>query len=200
MVLFPAFLKIRGRRCIVVGGGPVAEEKVRGILRGDAEVSVVAPAATAHIRAWARARRLKWIPREFRAADLRGAFLVVAATSSPALDARIYAEAKRRGVLCNVVDDPERCDFYYGSVVRRGSLQIAISTGGHSPALAQRLRKRLEKEFGSEYREWLEEIGSIRKQLFKKRISPQRRKALLHQLASEKSFEDFLERRKGNRK
>lgn len=200
MLLFPAFLKIAGRRCVVVGAGRVAEEKVRGLLRVDAKVSVVAPVATPQIRAWVHTRKIRWISRRFRRADLSGAFLVVAATSSPALHARIYAEAKRQGVLCNVVDDPEHCDFYYGSVVRRGSLQIAISTGGHSPALAQRLRKRLEKEFGSEYEEWLEEIGSIRKQLFANHISPQRRKVLLHQLASEKSFEDFLQRQKRKRK
>jgi precorrin-2 dehydrogenase/sirohydrochlorin ferrochelatase len=200
MLLFPAFLKIAGRRCLVVGGGPIAEEKVRGILRADAEVSVVAPVATPQIRAWARARKISWIPRVFRPADLRGAFLVVAATSSPALHARIHAQAHRQGVLCNAVDDPEHCDFYYGSIVRRGSLQIVISTGGQSPALAQRLRKQLAKEFGSEYEEWLEEIGSIRKELFAAQISPPRRKALLHQLASEKSFEDFLERWKRKRK
>jgi len=196
MLLFPAFLKLAGRRCLVVGAGRIAGDKIQGLLRSEAEVRVVAPAAIPRIRAWARARKIRWNARRFRAADLQDTFLVVAATSSPALDAQIYDQARRRGVLCNVVDDPEHCDFYYGSVVRRGPLQIAISTGGHSPALAQRLRKRLEKEFGAEYEEWLEAIGEIRKVLFAKAISPKRRKALLHSLASESSFKSFLERRK----
>jgi precorrin-2 dehydrogenase/sirohydrochlorin ferrochelatase len=200
MLLFPAFLKLAGRRCLVVGGGRVAEEKIQGLLRAEAQVLVVAPSATGRIRTWADAAKISWIPREFRPADLRGAFLLVAATSSPGLHARIYAQAKRLGVLCNVVDDPEHSDFYYGSVVRRGSLQIAISTGGHSPALARRLRRQLEGEFGTAYEEWLEEIGAIRKQLLAKRLSPRLRKALLHQLASDESFQRFLERRKSGKK
>jgi siroheme synthase-like protein len=121
---------------------------------------------------------------------------VVAATSSPDLHAKIYRQAQRRGVLCNAVDDPEHCDFYYGSVVRRGALQIAISTAGLSPALAQRLRKKLEKEFGAEYEEWLKELGKIRERLFAKKITAERRRALLHELASEASFEEFLRRKK----
>ena len=196
MILFPAFLKLSGRRCLVVGAGPIAQEKIEGLLRADAAVCVVAPQATRKIQSWARAGKLRWDARKFRSSDLSGAFLVVAATSSPALHAEIFKQARRRGVLCNVVDDPEHCDFYYGSVVRRGSLQIAISTGGHSPALAQRLRKRLEHEFGAEYEHWLEEIGAARKRLFAKSIPPDRRKTLLHRLASEISFDEFLRRRK----
>ncbi len=200
MLLFPAFLKLAGRRCLVVGAGRIAEEKIQGLLRAEAQVRVVSPNATPRVRAWARAAKIRWDARAFRPADLRDIFLVVAATSSPQLHAQIYEQAKRRRVLCNVVDDPEHCDFYYGSVVRRGLLQIVISTGGHSPALAQRLRKRLEKEFGTEYEGWLEEIGKRRKQLFAKGLSPSRRKALLHRLASPESFEKFLKRRKHRRK
>jgi precorrin-2 dehydrogenase/sirohydrochlorin ferrochelatase len=200
MLLFPAFLKLVDRRCLVVGGGRVAEEKTQGLLRAGAQVRVIAPEATRRIRAWAREGKICWDARAFRTADLNGMFLVVAATSSPTLHGQIHAQSKRRGVLCNVVDDPEHCDFYYGSVVRRGELQIAISTGGHSPALAQRLRKRLQRQFGAEYKEWLEELGAIRKRLFARRVSPARRKALLHQLASDESFDEFLRRSKPKRK
>jgi len=199
MILFPAFLKLAGRRCLVVGAGRVAQEKIEGLLRADADIRVVAPQATRRIQSWAHAGKIRWDARQFRRSDLSRAFLVVAATSSPSLHADIYKQAQRHGVLCNVVDDPEHCDFYYGSVVRRGSLQIAISTGGHSPALAQRLRKRLESEFSAEYAAWLEEIGAARKRLFAKSIPPKRRKALLHRLAGEFSFDDFL-RRKRKRK
>lgn len=200
MPLFPAFLKIAGRRCLVVGAGRVAEDKIESLLNAGANVVVVAPDATAKIAAWANSGEIRWRSRLYRASDLRGAFLVIAATSSPKLHAAVYKEARRRGILCNVVDDPEHCDFYYGSVVRRGSLQIAISTEGHSPALAQRLRKKLEQEFDSQYEQWLEEIGAVRKRLFAKSISAVRRKELLHRLASEFSFEDFLRRAKRKKK
>lgn len=196
MDLFPAFLKLAGRRCLVVGAGPVAEEKIEGLLRAEANVRVVAPAATERIRELAHRKQIRWDGRAFRASDLSGAFLVVAATSSPALHAKIYRQARRQHVLCNVVDDPERCDFYYGAVARRGALQIAVSTAGLSPALAQRLRKKFEKEFGAEYEEWLEELGKIRERLFGKKLTKERRKALLHKLASNASFEEFLRRKK----
>src|SRR6202167_515921 len=198
MPLFPAFLKLTGRRCLVIGAGPVAQEKIEGLVRAGAIVSVVAPRATDSVRAWARAKKIHWEPRALRAADFQGIFLVVASTSSPALHEKIYRQARRRGVLCNVVDDPAHCDFYYGAVVRRGDLQIAISTGGHSPALAQRLRKKMEREIGAEYEQWLAQLGVARKRLFAKSLSPARRKALLHSLASEISFEKFL--RKAQRK
>lgn len=200
MPLFPAFLKLDGRRCLVVGAGPIAQGKIESLLRAGAKVRVVAPQATDQIRKWARAKKIRWVERKFRPADFAGVFLVVAATSSPSLHAKIYRLARRRAVLCNVVDDPTHCDFYYGSVVRRGELQIAISTGGHSPALAQRLRKKLEKEIGVEYERWVTSLGAARKRLFAKPISPARRKAMLHALASEISFDKFLRSRRASGK
>lgn len=191
MSLFPAFLKVAGRRCLVVGAGAVGEEKMEGLLRAGAEVRVVATYATRRVRAWAREGKIRWEARKFRAADLRGAFLVVAATSSAKLHEQIYKQAQQRGVLCNVVDDPPHCDFYYGSVVRRGALQIAISTAGLSPALAQRLRKELSKQFGADYEAWLRCLGAEREKLMQQKISPQRRKKILHRLASREAFEKF---------
>ena len=98
---------------------------------------------------------------------------------------------RSRSLLCNIVDDPPHCDFYYGSVVRRGALQIAISTAGLSPALAQRLRKELSRQFGAEYEEWVRFLGVEREKLMQQKISPQRRKQLLHRLASRAAFEKF---------
>jgi precorrin-2 dehydrogenase / sirohydrochlorin ferrochelatase len=196
MTLFPAFVKLAGRRCLVVGAGAVGEEKIGGLLRANADVVVVAPRATPRVRAWAREGKIRWKRRKFRPGDLAGVFLVVAATSSPRLHARIYRDARRRAVLCNAADDPPNCDFYYGAVVQRGSLQIAISTGGHSPALAQRLKRLLEREFRAEYGLWLEELGEEREKLFAKPMDPARRRRLLHRLASQRSFERFLRRRK----
>jgi len=200
MSLFPAFLKLAGRRCLVIGAGAVGEEKIEGLLCAGADVDVVAPRATRRVRAWARDGKLRWKPTKFRPSDLQGTFLVVAATNSPELHEKIYREARRRGVLTNAVDDPPNCDFYYGAVVRRGNLQIAISTGGHSPALAQRLRKHLERQFRAEYGLWLEELGKEREKLFAKPMDPARRRRMLHRLASQRSFDEFLRRRKPKRK
>ena len=102
----------------------------------------------------------------------------------------IFNEARQRNILCNVVDDPEYCDFYYPAVVRRGDLQLAISTNGQSPALAQRIRRELEVQFGPEYGEWLEQLGKIRQQLFASRMNPEERRRLLHELASREAFEE----------
>jgi len=118
-------------------------------------------------------------------------FIVVAATSSTELHKQIFREATRRGVLCNVVDVPELCDFYYPAVVQRGGLQIAVSTSGQSPALAQRLRIELEEQFGPEYEAWLEYLGEARDKLQSREMDPEERKRLLHKLASREALEAF---------
>lgn len=189
MTLFPMFLKLAGRECLVIGAGRIGEPKIESLLQADAKVSVVAPCATTKVRVQALAGLISWEPRKFTPADLDGAFLVVAATNSPRVNARIYCEAQRRNILCNVVDDPPHCDFYYPAIVRRGQLQIAISTGGQSPSLAQRLRQELEQQFGPEYEGWVEQLGEARRKLLTKRISTRRRKELLHQLASREPFD-----------
>lgn len=190
------FLKLTRRPCLVVGAGAVGEAKIRSLLAAGARVRVVAPRAIRAVRAWARAGRVRWEARGFKPSDLDGAFLVVAATSSTRLHERILRQARRRGVLCNVVDDPARCDFYYPAVVRRGRLQIAISTGGRSPALAQRLRKELERQFGPEYETWVEQLGQARRRLLARAIGPALRRRLLHRLASRQALEAFVRRRR----
>jgi len=192
--LFPLFLKLSARSCLVVGAGAVAESKIASLLEASARVRVVAPEATPQVRSWAQSNTVEWRQRAFEPGDLDGMFLVVAATSSVELHERIFAEATRRGVLCNIVDVPTLCDFYYPSVVQRGPLQIAISTSGLSPALAQRLRKQLEEQFGPEYEEWLMQLGKAREKLHSAKMDPEERKRLLHQDASEEAFEAFLRR------
>src|ERR1700674_3401503 len=184
MSLFPMFLKLEGRRVLVVGAGTVGEAKIESLLATPASVRVVAPRATPMVREWARDARIEWSAREYVPADLAGAFLVIAATGSPALHDDIYAEARSRGVLCNAVDEPQRCDFHFPAVVRRGELQIAISTGGLSPALAQRLRKELEQQFGPEWEQWVEQLGRTRDELKSIPMPPEQRKRLVHQYAS----------------
>ncbi len=178
------FVKLEGRRVLVVGAGSVGEAKIESLLATGATVCVVAPKATPRVREWAREGRIEWETREYRPSDFAGVFLVIAATSSLALHNEIYAEARSRGVLCNAVDEPERCDFYFPAVVRRGELQIAISTGGLSPALAQRLRKELEEQFGPEWEAWVAQLGRTREELRSIPMPPEQRKRLLHQYAS----------------
>ena len=189
MTLFPMFMKLEGRPCLVVGAGTVGEPKISSLIASGASVRVIALHATAAVAEWAQAGSITWDARAFSAADLDGVFLVIAATNSRDLNATIFDQARQRNILCNVVDDPDYCDFYYPAVVRRGELQLAISTNGHSPALAQRIRRELEIQFGPEYGEWLEELGRIRQQLFAGKIDPEERRRLLHELASREAFE-----------
>jgi siroheme synthase-like protein len=139
-----------------------------------------------------RARRIEWIPREFAAGDLQGAALSIAATSAPGVNASVFREAQSRGILSNAVDDIENCDFYYGSVVQRGDLQIAISTNGKSPALAQRLRQELSQQFGPEYEVWLEWLGAARELLRAADGGTGSTKQMLHHLASKPMYEQFV--------
>jgi precorrin-2 dehydrogenase / sirohydrochlorin ferrochelatase len=198
--LFPMFLKLAGRPCLAVGAGSIGESKISSLLEAAAKVHVVAPEATPQVRSWAEAKKIAWLRRAWEPPDLDGMFLVVAATSSTEVHERIFEEATRRGVLCNIVDVPALCDFYYPAVVQRGALQIAISTGGQSPALAQRLRKELETQFGTEYAAWLEQLGQERDKLFAEPRDPKERKRLLHDLASAEAFKAFLRKRKKSKK
>jgi uroporphyrin-III C-methyltransferase/precorrin-2 dehydrogenase/sirohydrochlorin ferrochelatase len=191
MELFPLFLKLEGRACLVVGAGRVAESKIESLVRSGARVRVVAPSATEAVREADRSGSIVWEQRSYRPSDLAGAFLVVAATSSPELHAEIFQQARGAGVLCNAVDEPDRCDFYYPAVVRRGPLQIAISTGGLFPALAQRLRQNLELQFGPEYGAWVEEIARTRKELLASTLSAEERNERLRQISSESAFDEF---------
>jgi precorrin-2 dehydrogenase/sirohydrochlorin ferrochelatase len=188
MTLFPMFMKLEGRSCLVVGAGTVGEPKIDSLVTAGASVRVVALHATAAVAEWAQAGAITWEARAFNSADLDGAFLVIAATNSSDVNAAIFHQARQRNILCNVVDDPEHCDFYYPAVVRRGDLQLAISTKGQSPALAQRIRRELEMQFGPEYGAWLEALGRARQQLFASKIDPEQRRRLLHELASYEAF------------
>ena len=192
--LFPMFVKLAGRQCLVVGAGAIAEAKIDGLLRAGAQVRVVAPDATGAIAALAGEGRIAWEPRSFQPSDLDGAFLVVAATSSRAVNEAVYREAEARRVLCNTVDQPELCHFYYPAVVRRGDLQIAVSTGGKSPSLAHRLRVELEEQFGPEYEAWLEWLGAARKTVMAQQPDPEKRKRILAHLAGTQMFERFRQR------
>ena len=190
--LFPMFLKLEGKQCLVVGAGKVGEPKIAGLLETGARVRVVAIDASPSVREWARAGRLELDLRPFQTDDLAGAFLAVVATASRTLNERVYYEANRRGVLCNVVDVPDLCDFFYPAVVRRGDLQIAVSTAGQSPSLAQKIRQQLEKQFGPGYAAWVAELGETRKLILASDLDKERKLDLLHSLASREALEAAL--------
>lgn len=187
--LFPMFLKLEGKRCLVVGAGKVGEPKIAGLIDTGALIHVVAIDGSDAVREWAEAGKIDLELRAFLPADLDGKFLSVIATASNNLNQRIYREAQQRGVLCNVVDVPEYCDFFYPAVVRRGDLQIAISTGGQSPSLAQKLRQQLERQFGPEYSGWVEQLGETRRLILASDLDKERKLELLHSLASREAFE-----------
>jgi precorrin-2 dehydrogenase/sirohydrochlorin ferrochelatase len=160
---FPAFLDLRGRRALVVGGGAIAARKVEGLLECGARVTVVSRALVPALARLAAAGRVEHRARAFRTVDARGSLLVIAATGVAAVDDAVAEAARRSGALVNAVDRPARCDFIYGSVLRRGELQIAVSTGGRAPALAREVRRRLEPVIGAEYAALVEEVGRARR-------------------------------------
>src|SRR2546423_12919335 len=186
------FLKLDGKQCLVVGAGKVGEPKIAGLLETGARIRIVAIEASPSVREWARAGLLELALRPFDASDLEGAFLAVVATNSRNLNERVYLEAQSRGVLCNVVDVPDLCDFFYPAVVRRGDLQIAVSTAGHSPSLAQTIRKQLEKQFGPGYAAWVAELGETRKLILAGDLDKERKLDLLHSLASREAVQPAL--------
>ena len=196
MSLFPIFVKLQGRLVIVIGAGEIAAQKIDGLLRAGAKVRVIAPEVHPQFVEWIRNRKIEWIPRNFQPEDLTGATFAIAATSAPGVNASVFREAEARGILCNAVDDIENCHFYYGSIVQRGDLQIAISTNGKSPALAQRLRQELEQQFGPEYEVWLEWLGAARELMRAADGGTESNKQMLHHLASKPMYERFLKEAK----
>jgi len=193
MSLFPIFVKLQGRLVVLVGAGEIAAQKMEGLLAAGARIRVIAPEVNAAFAELIRNGKIQWIPRKFASGDLAGATLAIAATSAAGVNAAVYREAEARGILCNAVDDIENCHFYYGSIVQRGDLQIAISTNGKSPSLAQRLRQELEQQFGAEYGPWLENLGDAREALRTAGGTMESTKERLHELASEERYQEFVE-------
>ncbi|HEV8617785.1 MAG TPA: bifunctional precorrin-2 dehydrogenase/sirohydrochlorin ferrochelatase [Methylomirabilota bacterium] len=159
---FAAFLDLRGRRCVIVGGGPIAARKTEALLEAGARVTVVSPALTPALAALVAARRVVHRPRRFLTTDVRGCALAVAATGVERVDAAVAAAARRHRALVNVVDRPALCDFIVPSVLRRGELQIAVSTGGRVPALAREIRKSLEPLFAPACANFVARVGEAR--------------------------------------
>lgn len=193
-VLFPLFLKLEGRLCLVVGGNPEVEGKLFGLLDSGASVRLVSPAVTDAVRERVEAGQITWFNRRFVPNDLEGVTLVVALDEDDAVNAEVYREAGKRGVLCNVIDQPDRCHFYYPAIVRRGQLQIAISTGGLSPALASQIRRDLDQQYDATYADWIEALGNARERVLRNHQRSARRTKLLQRIATKRAFQTFAKK------
>jgi uroporphyrin-III C-methyltransferase/precorrin-2 dehydrogenase/sirohydrochlorin ferrochelatase len=183
MSMLPIFLKLTGRNCLLVGAGNVALDKIGSLLSTGLRLRVIAPEARPEVSQFAREGKLEWIARRFQPSDLEGNFLVIAATDAPEVNAAVYQGCMERNILCNSVDDIPNCDFFFGSVVSRGNLQIAISTAGESPAVAQRLRREIDAQLPDDLGPWLENLGALRREVLAAHPRGETRKALLHTLA-----------------
>lgn len=162
---YPVCLSLSGRKCLVVGGGAVARRKVEALLVHDAEVHVISPELCPELKQMAATGSVQALLREYRDGDLKGVFVVIAATDDAKINNQVAEEAEMRGVLVNVVDDAVRSNFIVPSYLRRGDITIAVSTSGRSPALARKIRSQLEKDFGTEYASLARLIGDIRSEL-----------------------------------
>jgi precorrin-2 dehydrogenase / sirohydrochlorin ferrochelatase len=169
---YPVFLDLRDRSCLVVGGGPVAEGKVEGLLAAGARVTIVSPAVTARLAAWARAGRVRHLAREYRAGDLDGHHVAFAASGEPDVSQAVAEEGRARGIWVNAADEPARCDFILPSVIRRGRLVVAVSTGGASPAAARAIREELEGYLTTEHAMLVELAAEARRDLRDRAASP----------------------------
>jgi precorrin-2 dehydrogenase len=182
MKYYPVYLDIRGRTCLVVGGGGVGTRKVEKLLESGAKVRVVSPEVSPKLTELADQGRIDLQTRAYRGEDLQGAFLVIGATDDEDLNRRINTDAERLDKLCNIADRPEVCNFILPAIIRQGDLAIAISTSGNSPAFAKKLRRQLQKQFGPEYGTFLELMGAIRKRLLAEAHEPEAHKPLFEQI------------------
>ena len=182
MNLYPVNLNIKGKTCVIIGGGEVATRKARELIACDALVKIVSPQFSQTLAELAQKKVLELHSREYRNKDLEGAFLVFAATNDKSVQSMIMAEAERRGILVNSADDPTMCTFHVPAKVRRGNFLLTISTGGGSPALAAKLRQELEEEFGAEYQQFVELLAKIRQRVVADGESQHNHKVLFKQL------------------
>lgn len=193
MNYYPVFLNLQGRRCVVIGGGLIAEGKVRGLLEAEALVTVISPALTSGLKTLAGEGRLAHVERVYQPGDLASAFLAISATDDRAVNELVWQEAQARNIPVNAVDDPPRCTFIAPAIVRRGDLVIAISTSGKAPALAVRLREQLERAIGDEYARFLDLAGTLREPLAARYPDFEQRRALWYELVDSDML-DLLQR------
>ncbi|HYQ47934.1 MAG TPA: bifunctional precorrin-2 dehydrogenase/sirohydrochlorin ferrochelatase [Thermodesulfovibrionales bacterium] len=183
MNYYPAFLNISGKKAVIVGGGSIAERKAITLIRTGAKVTVISPTLTARLSREKKKNTIRHIARRYRKGDLKGSFLVIAATDTPAVNSKVAREAPS---LVNVVDVPGECTFIAPSIVRRGPLTMAISTAGKSPAFARTLRRELERTYGPALGAYLEYMGRLRKEALAGICDRKKRERFLKDLASDR--------------
>lgn len=193
MRYFPLYVSVEGRRCVVVGGGPVAERKVADLREAGARARVVSPDLTEALRQQAQAGEIEWLPARYETAHLEDAWLVFAATSDRAVNAQIARDAHARRIFVNVADGPEEGSFLVPSVVRRGDLCLSVSTGGANPLLARKVAAELAAQYGNEYELLVELLGQMRAYTKERTSAPAlRRVALSCLIAQEAELRSLL--------
>lgn len=193
MAKYPIYLELSGRRVVVIGAGAVAARKAQSLLDAGARLVIVAEHINDMLTALCQGTNAKLVESKYSKDYLVGAVLAIAATNNSQLNKQIYKDCQELEILCNVVDEPELCDFFVPAVVKRGDLQIAVGTEGNCPAYAGHLRKKLEQTFTEKHGEFLAELEAFRKRIIKEVPDPTYRKTLLGQLVDDKSFEYFVE-------
>jgi precorrin-2 dehydrogenase/sirohydrochlorin ferrochelatase len=193
MAKYPIFLELGGRRAVVIGGGAVAVRKAQVLLAAGARLVVVAEHVDDMLTDLCARSDVKLIRSKYSKNYLAGAVLAIAATNNRPVNKQVYKDCQELEILCNVVDDPELCDFFVPAVVKRGDLQIAIGTEGYCPAYAGHLRKKLEQIFTDKHGQFLAELETLRKRIIQDVPDQADRKVILGQLVDDKSFEYFIE-------
>jgi siroheme synthase-like protein len=179
---YPIYVNLRGQLCVVVGGGKIAEGKVEGLLTVGAKVKIISPELTSHLHELVEQNQITYIARTYQPGDLTGAFMVICATDQVEINHKVWQEASANRQLVNVVDDTPRCNFIAPAILRKGDLTLAISTAGKAPALAVRLKERLQEQLGTEYERFLELSGQLREPLARHVPDFETRKALWYEL------------------
>jgi siroheme synthase-like protein len=190
---YPVYIEMRDQPCLVIGGGKVAEGKVDGLLSVRAHVTVISPELTPHLHLLTAQKQITYMARTYQPGDLAGAFMVICATDQPVINHQVWQEATTNHQLVNVVDDTPRCNFIAPSILRKGDLTIAISTSGRAPALAVRLKERLQRELGPEYGRFLELAGELREPLAQHIPDFETRKALWYDLVDSEILDALAE-------
>lgn len=192
MARYPIYLELKDKRILLIGGGPVAFQKAQSLLDTQCRLTVVTLKACACLEAWCEQHQTELILGPYQAHYLNGALLVIAATNQRELNEQIYTDCQNRQILCNVVDKPDLCDFYVPAIVKRGELQIAISTNGASPALAGHIRKKLEQQYTEQISDFVNQLGTIRPYALEHLSDPDQKKVILGWLAGDESFDWFM--------
>jgi precorrin-2 dehydrogenase/sirohydrochlorin ferrochelatase len=169
---YPVFLEMKDRRCVVIGGGAVAERRVEGLVAVGANVTVISPAITERLRNMLTQGAIRHVAREYRTADRAGYDLVFVATDNSEINAAVANEARSLQIWVNSADDPDHCDFILPAVIRRGDLAVAVSTGGVSPAATRAIREELDEYFTPDYGRFVQIAGEVRRELREKSFSP----------------------------